>query len=679
MQKNGDNPPILSVLRLLIKAVQFDLKIHPNDLSRIQKIAREFRPEKANRRVKTWIEKNGKKLILNAVNVNKTWELLDGFGLRKKLIALSDSMEMNSLGWWLSKVPLQAFAVGRGRGKTIVELARVHSWINVSPRYKTVVVAHDTNNLIAFESITKSHTGSPNVFISRKAAVGESAVGGEGFYTMVGKTGLWGTQWTIRFTVDPNAREGRDFTVFPMEHAVIFQNQNAFRVIPEEIDGDPMAFFSQLSTHPYVYPNEYLGVVQRFIRKMRARVGSFSEPDMARISGFVREAIKTLPRYRTWTPWVGHAECFNGGEGELRIPKVLIQSWFSLPQSVRYPELASMLIQTRNQNLVSYLATFVPNQPHWKRHPNLVTVLEQLFDISSNRQIVLHHLSVPFDLEAIQKQQLGEILVAKLKAAKGSDGRAPYWAMALDRIHPDHPAVVPVLQSALLYGDEHLRELVGNHFSRRGGIPLWLESGLVYRTTHTNWAQGYPPHRDIRELLWVSIQGDEQRLPFVLRQIRDDPESEFCKTVIRHRLFGHHELDGKLHFEQLDALFKVSDLATKRAILVLLGSTHLRSMGRALNLLKQLEPTIQDAVLRSEITDGLNTLRSYLVSVVRSDGWGYFEQKPEMEYLIDGFRSKTHRQLAHENLKLLTELFPQHRERFRLFHRIMGSIACWMQ
>ena len=73
------------------------------------------------------------------------------------------------------------------------------------------IVAHETNDFLAYESITRAHTGAPNVFISRSNATGEAAVHGNGFYTAVGKKGARGSGITIRFTVDPDAREGVDF------------------------------------------------------------------------------------------------------------------------------------------------------------------------------------------------------------------------------------------------------------------------------------------------------------------------------------------------------------------------------------------------------------------------------------------------------------------------------------
>jgi formylglycine-generating enzyme required for sulfatase activity len=99
---------------------------------------------------------------------------------------------------------------------------------------KITVVAHETNSFLAYESITRSHSGEPNVLISRKNNLGESALYGDGFYTRIGKEGARGTGLTIRFRVDPKAREGTDFVM--IDDYIIFKNKRVLKVIQESLN-----------------------------------------------------------------------------------------------------------------------------------------------------------------------------------------------------------------------------------------------------------------------------------------------------------------------------------------------------------------------------------------------------------------------------------------------------------
>ena len=220
--KAGQNPEILSVIRLLVKAFQYELEFSPQDFRKMKEVVDEFDPRQVNnsdaiRR----INDTAKKLVMHAVNIEYAMNKLDELGLRKKLIALGNKAEHDNPGWWLNKEPLRSKTVGEGRGQTASELG-------------VKVVAHETNNFLAYESITRAHSGEPNVLISRQNAVGEAAAYGDGFYTRLGKEGARGTGLTIRFTVDPNAREGTDFT----KHGdyIVFKNKKALKVIQESLN-----------------------------------------------------------------------------------------------------------------------------------------------------------------------------------------------------------------------------------------------------------------------------------------------------------------------------------------------------------------------------------------------------------------------------------------------------------
>jgi formylglycine-generating enzyme required for sulfatase activity len=220
--KAGQNPEILSVTRLLVKAFQYELKFSDTDFKQMKEIVDQFDPKKmTDQNAIRRLNDTAKKLVMHATNIEYAMNKLDELGLRKKLIAMGNKDEMNSSAWWLNKEPLRSKVVGLGAGKTAREL-------------KIEVVAHETNSFLAYESITRSHSGEPNVLISRQNAAGEAAAYGNGFYTQIGKVGARGTGLTIRFTVDPSAREGVDFT----HHGnyVVFQNKKALKVIQESLN-----------------------------------------------------------------------------------------------------------------------------------------------------------------------------------------------------------------------------------------------------------------------------------------------------------------------------------------------------------------------------------------------------------------------------------------------------------
>ncbi|OQW49377.1 MAG: hypothetical protein A4S09_12150 [Proteobacteria bacterium SG_bin7] len=217
----GENPEILSVLRLLVKAFQYELTFSDNDYRQIKEIAGEFDSSTVtNSAALRRIRDTAKKLILHAVNIEYAVNRLDELGLREKLIRMGNSREQYNFAWWLAREPLRSKEVGQGTGRTAKDL-------NIQ------VVAHETFSFMAYESITRAHSGEPNVLISREKAIGESAAYGDGFYTRIGRIGARGTGWTIRFDVNPNAREGSDFKVDG--DYIIFVNKKALTIIQESL------------------------------------------------------------------------------------------------------------------------------------------------------------------------------------------------------------------------------------------------------------------------------------------------------------------------------------------------------------------------------------------------------------------------------------------------------------
>jgi hypothetical protein len=220
--KAGENPEILSVIRLLVKAFQYELEFSDEDFAEMKIIVNEFDGTKiTDSNALRRIHDTAKKLVMHAVNIEYAINKLEELGLRQKLIAMGNISDINSDAWWLNRKPLRSFPVGSGNGATAADL-------------NLTTVAHETNNFLAYESITRAHSGEPNVFTSRETAVGEAAAYGEGFYTKIGKNGARGTGLTIRFVINPKARVGSDFQI--KDDFIIFKNKKALTVIQESLN-----------------------------------------------------------------------------------------------------------------------------------------------------------------------------------------------------------------------------------------------------------------------------------------------------------------------------------------------------------------------------------------------------------------------------------------------------------
>lgn len=225
--KAGENPEILSVLRLLVKAFQFGLNFSDSDFKQMQEIISQFNSSTvSNFTAQRRMQETAKKLVIHAVNLEHAFDTMDKLGLRQKLIEMGNPAEIGNFAWWLNREPLRSGTVGEGSGRTAREL-------------KINVVAHETRTLLDYETILRTLDGKPNVFISRRNAPGERAIHGQGFYTRRGRTGAAGTGFTIRFTLDPNAREGVDFTLAEDGDFIIVLKKNALTVIHESLNINP--------------------------------------------------------------------------------------------------------------------------------------------------------------------------------------------------------------------------------------------------------------------------------------------------------------------------------------------------------------------------------------------------------------------------------------------------------
>jgi hypothetical protein len=298
--KQGLNPPIIAAIRYLTKAFQFELKMLPGDLAAIRKIIDDFDPTAMTRGsyVDEWLERNSKKLIQNAVNIEYAITVMDGLRLRSKLRAVRRNQNtVGTMAWWLNKEALKSFPVGEGSGKTLAEVLRENGY----QRPEEVVVAHETSDFSAYESITKAHTNEPNVLTSRHGAVGEDAGAGEGHYTAIGKLGRRNTGYTIRYTPILKARENTDFTI--LGDVVIWRNRAAFRVIQEGLQADLVDYFHKLLG---LNPSEK-AVFEKLRRRLK-RNFLIDPTDLATVGRLVSNVFASSG---TWSPafgeWIGLA------------------------------------------------------------------------------------------------------------------------------------------------------------------------------------------------------------------------------------------------------------------------------------------------------------------------------------------------------------------------------------
>lgn len=251
----GENPEILSAIRLLVKAFQFQLDLSDQSFSEINEISKQFNPEEITDTIAIRrIQDTAKKLILHAVNLEHAINTLDQLGLRKKLISMGNVKSKEDFAWWLNREPLRSKPIGQGDGATAKEL-------------HLEVVTHETQNLIALESITRAYSGEPNALISRMKAFGEIAVYGDGFYTLRGRDSYNTTGIAIRFSVHPDARNGSDFTIHD-NGIIVFKNKDALKVIPESLTYhlDDILRVAETDENIWVNPSD-TGLLEKQLRR----------------------------------------------------------------------------------------------------------------------------------------------------------------------------------------------------------------------------------------------------------------------------------------------------------------------------------------------------------------------------------------------------------------------------
>ncbi|MBI2604827.1 MAG: hypothetical protein HYW49_01980 [Deltaproteobacteria bacterium] len=487
----GDNPEIFSVVRYFTKAFQYELEMREEDLARIREIIGRFHPQtspaKWSEWARGWIEKrgNGAKLIKHAVNVEYAWNVLEQIGLRQKLIAMSASSQAGSMGWWLNREPLRSKPVGEGGGKTAKEIAA-----KFDIPWDEFVVAHETGDFLAYESLTRDTTGRPNVLISRKGFAGEVAAYGDGHYTRVGRIGARGTGLTVRYKVDPNAREGTDFIV--KDDFMIFRNRNALSVIPESLNIGPVEYFQLLFSSETMDASDR-GVLEKLKRRVDNQLARASAQDARAIADTILAELNR--KQEPSTQW----------EQRMKRRVAALNHWFSLPASVNFPEVVTTLI---NRGYAPFYADLVRNvlaTESW-RSEEIKQILLQISPFKEyGSDIVTHILNQPHWrsdrkwMESVIDEIVRDGTAESDKALAKRILNQPEWAHRPDWVR----AVIArglahweLIEHALSkpHWEPYLAEFVPALMARKDKFVNWNLTRYVFSrpatTNHPEWIDG---------------------------------------------------------------------------------------------------------------------------------------------------------------------------------------------
>jgi formylglycine-generating enzyme required for sulfatase activity len=210
--QEGQNPQILSVIRLLVKAFQYDLKINATSYQEIRKVIEAFQPENIQDALTlNRIHYTSRKLILHSANLDYAKKVLEDLGLKDKLISMGNPNKEFTFSWWLSQSPLSAQAVGQGQGPRASDL-KLHT------------VFMEVGDLFQYEFLLKQRSLHPNLLKNHP----------EGVQVLFPYQDL-PSKNTIKvvFKVNPLSRLGSDF--IEEGTSLIFKNKNALLVTEESL------------------------------------------------------------------------------------------------------------------------------------------------------------------------------------------------------------------------------------------------------------------------------------------------------------------------------------------------------------------------------------------------------------------------------------------------------------
>jgi hypothetical protein len=222
----GNNPEILGVIRILIKAFQFNKDIPPEQLVQIKQIVENLDPKTIT--VKSypfqWIRRRAKRLVTHAYDPDKALEATRKLGLTDKLFQIP-GLPYDDFGLWFNKAPLAIG--GKPSHRDGITVGQTAGSLGIRQ------VAHETSD-INHRLISWRYDGLPRAFISRGNAKGEAASSGNGFYTALGTSARAFKKRSkgkvVVFDVKPGAREGRDFKLIYGGSGVLWYNGDYLKV-----------------------------------------------------------------------------------------------------------------------------------------------------------------------------------------------------------------------------------------------------------------------------------------------------------------------------------------------------------------------------------------------------------------------------------------------------------------
>ena len=413
--KEGKNPPIFAAVRYLAKLAQYELKGLKEDLDLIKEIIKEtdWSSVQNNSYVKYKLEKFGKKVLLNAPNLEYAWNLLEDTGLRKKLIEMDGNRirDEGTLSWWMNKEPLRSKPIGLGRGRRAEEIFLNQMDDKNADKNGEIILSHETSDFKAYENITRSSRGEANAFISREGIVGESAVLGDGFYTKLGFEGAAGTNLTIRFKLNLKAREGSDF-IYNHDDVVILKNKKAITLMQENINVT-LKDFIKLILNGGVEEQD-LGLIEKMKRKFKRKVFENNEIDEVVLYLMKPNILKSISK-KSWIlyllPTMEKSKHFDLLLKELvknkKLHNKLLEYFFSQEESVQYEEQLDFIIN--NLESKKLLIRYLFSRKHWKSKHYLIDVDEIIQEGKENEIFAIIQYVLPNEVNRNWFLQISEL------------------------------------------------------------------------------------------------------------------------------------------------------------------------------------------------------------------------------------------------------------------------------
>jgi hypothetical protein len=265
--QNPSEESIRSILKNLDTAFSLQLKISDEDKAKMADMIHNAKKNHifSNSKVKGWLKEYGNSTLIRSTDKSYSYSILSDIGMLKIFKDVGSE--------WADKIPLydQPFGI---KGRTMAELGsfferasdqelekylplratqdsdkmyeektkmNIASLRKYATSMKEGIFVHDIKGRDAYRNVTSGPNGKPNVIISQEAQENPNVIGRFeekrfGFYTLPGRSAeslFEGAR--VVFKVDPNAREGSDFSVGHwLEGEIIFYNRNALRVVDNQ-------------------------------------------------------------------------------------------------------------------------------------------------------------------------------------------------------------------------------------------------------------------------------------------------------------------------------------------------------------------------------------------------------------------------------------------------------------